>query len=104
VSCEFCAVGNKVPEPRFDTGGRLIHRVQLINVIVFWRADPDKDRYKGALQRAERDREWLAYPIDYVDRLRGNASRMPLSRVWRALRYKIVEGSPTPLDDREGRD
>lgn len=96
VSCEYCAVGNKVPEPRFDAGGRLLHRVQLINVSVFLSAHPDEERYYGARQQAEKDREWLAYPIDYVDRLRGNASRMPLSRIWRALRYKIVAGeAPT---------
>jgi hypothetical protein len=96
LGCEFCSLGNKVPFPRVNGEGELLHRIQLINVPVFLGAHPDREHYAGALATAQRDREWLIYPLDFISRLRGNASRVPLSRIWSARRFKVVDPDAPP--------
>jgi hypothetical protein len=89
-SCEYCAVDNIRPDDVQIEGGRFLHRIQLIRVATFLRNYPDRQRYEGAMACAQRDREWLVYPMDYVHRLRGYSSRIPPARVWNAFRYTFV--------------
>jgi hypothetical protein len=90
VRCEFCDPENQVVDPRVGPDGRLLHRIQLLRVATFLRGHPERARYAGALELAERDREWLLYPMDYVHRLRGFSSRIPVARIWEARRYTFV--------------
>lgn len=88
--CEYCAVDNlRPPDARIESG-RFLHRIQLVHVATFLRNHPNQERYCGARQLAERDREWLVYPMDYVHRLLGFSSRIPPARIWHAFRYTIV--------------
>ena len=96
VSCEFCAPDNKHFEVRVDGNGRLLHRLQLIRVATLLRNHPERQRYAGALDQAEREREWLVYPMDYVHRLRGFSARVPRAQIWTAHRYKFVPEAEKP--------
>jgi hypothetical protein len=62
----------------------------LIDVFPFLTADPTLQARPGALEKAGLDEEWLILPTDYVPRLRGFQSRIPLSRVWRAHLYRFA--------------
>lgn len=76
IRCEYCDPGNKLKEIRVNDRGQLLHRIQLIHVPLFLVGHPNRARYAGALKQAEQDREWLVYPLDYVQRLRGNAAKV----------------------------
>ena len=90
--CEFCDPSNVVTaeEERVGGDGRRLHRIRLIRVAQFLRSGALRDRYFQATQQAERDREWLVYPMDYVHRLRGYAARMPPSRIWTVERFVVA--------------
>lgn len=92
VSCEFCGSEN---QQELMKGGRaLSHRIMLIRAASFLRGKRERQRYDGAQRKAESDQEWLIYPMDYVHRLRGFASRIPPSQIWTAHRYVFELGHP----------
>ena len=90
VSCEYCAPDNITPVDIRIDDGRPLHRIQLICVSDFLRNHPNREQYRGARELAEQDSEWLAYPMDYVHRLLGYSSRIPVARIWDAYRYTFV--------------
>jgi hypothetical protein len=91
-SCEFCAPSNVVVagEERIDGKGRRLHRIRLVRVAQFLRSGGLRSRYAGAIRQAERDREWLIYPMDYIQRLKGYSARVPPSRIWSVEWFKVV--------------
>jgi hypothetical protein len=93
VSCEYCALDNIRPADVRMDGGRFLHRIQLIRVADFLRNHPDRKRSEEARELAERDREWIVYPMDYVHRLLGYSSRIPVAPIWDAFRYTFVPTS-----------
>jgi hypothetical protein len=90
VSCEYCALNNASFVRSWGPNGRPLHRIQLIRVSTFLKGHSEWEQYDGARRQAEEDREWLVFPLDYIKRLKGFASRVPLSRVWSARRFTIV--------------
>lgn len=77
VSCEYCRDGRKR------------HRALLVDVVKFLQDHPGQGTRPDALESAKRDQEWLVYPTDYVQRLEGYQSRVPLSRIWKAYYYQL---------------
>jgi hypothetical protein len=99
ASCAFCSVTNRVPpeEERIGGDGRRLHRIRLVRVAAFLRSGSMRRRYAKAIRQAEHDREWLIYPLDYIQKLRGYAARVPLSDIWGAERFMIVAQSRAPV-------
>jgi hypothetical protein len=77
VRCEYCLHGKRQ------------HRVFLVDVAEHLRCHPAHVTRADALDSAERDEEWLVYPTDYVARLKGFQSRVPLARIWNAFGYQL---------------
>jgi hypothetical protein len=77
VSCEYCGDGRKR------------HRALLVDVVMFLEDHPGKRTRPDALESAIRDQEWLVYPADYVGRLKGYQSRVPLSKIWKSRSYQL---------------
>jgi len=86
VSCEFCSEGRK------------LHRALLVDVVRFLRDHPSQGATPAAPESATRDMEWLAYPADYVPRLVGYQSRVPLSTIWEAHTYQLISGRDRTQD------
>ena len=72
VSCRLCG----------GRANRRPHILQLIDVAAYLRAHPDLVRDSAAIDRAERDMEWLAHSTDFIPDLRGFEYRIPVSRIW----------------------
>jgi hypothetical protein len=74
--CEFCK------------DGRRPHTLFLIDVAEYVRAQPSHSRDEDALENARADEEWLALPIDHIERLRGDAAHIPRSAIWTYETFK----------------
>jgi len=68
--CEFCKDGKRP------------HTLLLIEVAEYLRAQPSHSRDEHALESAGADEEWLALPMDHIERLRGDAAHIPRSAIW----------------------
>jgi hypothetical protein len=75
--CEFCLDGKRP------------HTLLLVNVAERLLAEPRASRDPKALENAQRDREWLLLPMDHIERLKGDASNIPVSRIWRYEVFKF---------------
>ena len=74
--CEFC-----------DESPRE-HSLVLIDVVRFLEGHASEATNVGALSAAKRDREWLAWPTDFVPRLHGFSSTIPPSTIWCAHHFR----------------
>lgn len=92
VSCEFC-------EQHGIVGAHHDHTLLLVDASKFLRSHRHHERFRDAVTNAQRDHEWLVSPLDYVERLRGFAARIPLSRIWEAERFKAVPIANDSLPD-----
>lgn len=87
VRCEFCDLG---PE---------LHTLILIDTPNFLTANPTMASKPDALACAKRDAEWLVLPTDYLPRLQGYQSRIPLADFWHAKLFRFagrLTNLPTP--------
>ena len=82
VRCEFCKTG---PQK---------HHLLVLDVVTFLNAYPHMAKSKNALESAQSDSEWLAMPIDFIDKLRSDSSRIPRSSSWTAEHLLLRSEQP----------
>jgi hypothetical protein len=78
VRCEFCELGSRV------------HSLILIDTSNFLTEYPAMAARCDALDCAKHDAEWLVLPTDYVPRLQGYQSRIPLADLWRVHLFRFA--------------
>lgn len=82
VRCEFCQTS------------RQEHNLLLLDVVTFLNAYPPTAKSENALQNGQRDSEWLAMPIDYMEKLHGFQARIPRSSIWAGEYFYLRSEQP----------
>ncbi len=78
--CEFC----------IKTEKKIKHKLLLFDVVTLLSSHPEWSNDTNALLSAERDKEWLVMPFDFLSNLAGESARMSPSNIWTVAYYKFA--------------